>query len=226
VKAVRTRSEERGKEQQQNSRAVQKKSRQMRSEVQGRNLREVCMVPTEPSDADLMETFCACSEAAYAELVRRQSGALFRFFHNNGCSREDAEELVQEALTSVYLTKTRETARFDTSRALTPWLFALARRRLIDHTRKRRPTPSQLPDEISEKQLPKVDSGIEADLENCVSKLSEEELEVVLLSKEGLGELTQTEIAEQLGVSVSTVNRRLANALQNLRRCMQDKGHA
>jgi RNA polymerase sigma-70 factor (ECF subfamily) len=183
------------------------------------------MAPSEPSDADLMETFYSCSEAAYVELVRRWSGALFRFFHNNSCSREDAEELAQEALTSIYLTKTRETARFDTSLAFNPWLFAVARRRLIDHTRKRRPAPSQLPDEIPEKQQPKVDAGIKADLEDCVSKLSQEEREVVLLSKEGLGELSQTEIAEQLGVSISTVNRRLAKARENLCRCLQEKGH-
>jgi RNA polymerase sigma-70 factor (ECF subfamily) len=56
----------------------------------------------------------------------------------------DIEDLVQETLIAVH----ERRASYDRARPFTPWLYAVARHRLIDHLRRRREVPVESLEEI------------------------------------------------------------------------------
>ena len=58
------------------------------------------------------------------------------FYRRRIGSDSDTEDLVQETLIAVHTRR----ATFDRDRMFTPWLFAIARYKLIDHLRRNRPT--------------------------------------------------------------------------------------
>jgi RNA polymerase sigma factor (sigma-70 family) len=72
--------------------------------------------------------------AAHATLLRLLVPLLRAYFLRKLPGEGDAEDLVQETLISIHTRR----ATYDRDRALTPWLYAIARHRLIDHVRSRR----------------------------------------------------------------------------------------
>ena len=64
---------------------------------------------------------------------------LLRSFHRRRLRDDgEAEDLVQETLIAVHTRR----ASFDRDRVFTPWVYAVARYKLIDHVRRRRPMTS------------------------------------------------------------------------------------
>jgi RNA polymerase sigma-70 factor, ECF subfamily len=82
----------------------------------------------------LMRAALAGDEAAYAEFLRRVAQLMHRFARRKvGSSGIDAEDIVQETLLAIHAK--RHTWRDDSP--ITPWLFAIARYKLIDAMRRR-----------------------------------------------------------------------------------------
>lgn len=82
----------------------------------------------------LMRAAIAGDEAAYAEVLRRTARLLHRFvLRKVGSSGIEAEDIVQETLLAIHAK--RHTWREDAP--ITPWLFAIARYKLIDAMRRR-----------------------------------------------------------------------------------------
>ncbi len=79
----------------------------------------------------------AGSLADFNGLVQRHAGPLFDYLHARLRNHADAEDLVQ----TTFVTAWRGLNRFDPTRAFKPWLFAIARRRLIDFVRRRQARP-------------------------------------------------------------------------------------
>lgn len=75
--------------------------------------------------------------AAQERLLRALAPILRDFFRRRmqGLA-DDVEDLVQETLISVHTRR----ASYDRDRPFTPWLYAIARHRLVDHLRRRKPT--------------------------------------------------------------------------------------
>jgi RNA polymerase sigma-70 factor (ECF subfamily) len=100
------------------------------------------MQPTDALEnklADLMRRGLAGDEPAYRRLLS-DAAALVRAYARRRCSGSgiDAEDIVQEALLAIHLK--RHTWRADMP--VTPWLYAIARYKLVDAMRRsgRRPT--------------------------------------------------------------------------------------
>jgi RNA polymerase sigma-70 factor (ECF subfamily) len=82
----------------------------------------------------LMRAALVGDEAAYAEFLRRVAQLVHRFARRKvGSSGIDAEDIVQETLLAIHAK--RHTWRDD--QPITPWLFAIARYKLIDALRRR-----------------------------------------------------------------------------------------
>jgi len=83
----------------------------------------------------LMLTALAGDKAAYRALLEATGSLLRRYYGRRLAGGvADVEDLVQEALIAIH--SKRDT--FDTSQPLTPWLYAIARYKLLDHLRRRR----------------------------------------------------------------------------------------
>jgi RNA polymerase sigma factor (sigma-70 family) len=141
-----------------------------------------------------------------------------------------SHELAEEATQQTFVKAWRAAAGFDPSRDLGPWLATIARRTAIDlYRRESRRAASRL-DEMSPAhpgvvELPyDIERSFEVwGIRQAITELPAEEAKVVRLQH--LEGLTQTEIAERLGVPVGTVksrsfraHRHLAGRLGHLRR--------
>jgi len=70
---------------------------------------------------------------AHARMLTMLSGYLRAYFARRlGAGSADVEDLVQETLLAIHLKR----ATFDVRLAFTPWVFAIARYKLIDHFRR------------------------------------------------------------------------------------------
>lgn len=73
--------------------------------------------------------------ASHAALLKALAPLLRAFYRSRLNSHgDDTEDLVQETLIAVHIRR----ASYDRTRAFTPWLFAIARYKLIDHLRRER----------------------------------------------------------------------------------------
>ena len=181
-----------------------------------------------PSDEELVLAFQGGDVAAFDVLVarwdRKIQGAIYRVVGSD----EDARDLAQEAFLKAYraLGSFRREARFSS------WLYQIALNLCRDRLRRRRgKTFVSLEEtaiaERSKSPEPSVQEQLETrDLARLVAReiedLPAEQREVIVL-KEYQG-LTFAEIADVLGVPLSTVKTRLYRGLHQLRRGFERRG--
>ena len=181
-----------------------------------------------PSDEELVLAFQGGDVAAFDVLVarwdRKIQGAIYRVVGSD----EDARDLAQEAFLKAYraLGSFRREARFSS------WLYQIALNLCRDRLRRRRgKTFVSLEEtaiaERSKSPEPSVQEQLETrDLARLVAReiedLPAEQREVIVL-KEYQG-LTFAEIADVLGVPLSTVKTRLYRGLNQLRRGFERRG--
>ncbi len=165
--------------------------------------------------------FQAGEPDAVREVYRRHAGAVFTVAGAITNDRELAADVVQQ----VFVKAWKAADAFDTSRDLTPWLYAIARRTAIDVIRKEnRPTQGGHDREVDGVVYPR---SFERTWEvhavrQAIDELPDGEREVVRLGHiEGL---THEQIAQRLGVPSGTVksrssraHKRLAVSLRHLR---------
>src|SRR5689334_3741572 len=84
-------------------------------------------------------------ERAYREALSRTSRYLRGYYRTRlsraGRGSSDAEDLVQETLMAVHARR----ESYDPEQPFTPWLYAIARYKLIDHLRRSRAAAGNLP---------------------------------------------------------------------------------
>ena len=181
------------------------------------------------TDEDLVAAVRAGEATAFDQLMlrwdRKIRGAAYRVLGSD----DEAREVTQEAFLRAFrhLQSFKEEARFSS------WLYQIALNLCRDRLRRRRGREFVSLDEVAEtapaglRSEPSALELVEAkDLSRviavAVEALSEEQREVVVL-KEYQG-LTFPEIAEVLGVPVSTVKTRLYRALSQLRVRLERRG--
>jgi RNA polymerase sigma-70 factor (ECF subfamily) len=181
------------------------------------------------SDEELVAAVRAGEPAAFDQLMlrwdRRIRGAAYRVLGSDDEARDVAQEAFLRAFRHLHSFK--EEARFSS------WLYQIALNLCRDRLRRRRGREFVSLDVVTEaapaalRAEPSALERVEAqDLSRviaaAVDTLSEEQREVVVL-KEYQG-LTFPEIAEVLGVPVSTVKTRLYRALSQLRVKLERRG--
>lgn len=169
-----------------------------------------------PTDADLVRSVLAGRSDAYALLVKRHQGALYRHARAVGLDRDTAEDMVQEALVRAYerLDRCRNPERFGL------WLGRILRNRCLDHlkspsTRRSTALSDRLraPDDDPHQQLQMGSIG-EA-LAAALESLPPEQREVFLLKH--VESRSYEEISEMVGASVSALKMRVHRAREFLR---------
>lgn len=200
------------------------------------NSRDEPAYGSESSLADLCRAAREGDSRAFAELHRRLSGGLRRFFQSRGCDRLDVlDELVQRTWIGVW-DSIRE-GRYDPSRsAITTFAFAVASNIWLQQLRPRQGA-SQLPEEESVRELSLLGIHDPAALmrscelldavRSCVRarntpyELDDVERRIVEALSRGEPERS---VAIELDLAPSTINARKRSALQKLRMCLGRKG--
>jgi RNA polymerase sigma-70 factor (ECF subfamily) len=158
---------------------------------------------TEPSDEDLRT------------LYRRYGGELYGFAYNALGDAGLAEEVVQDAFTSVW----RHADSFDPGRgSFRTWLYGLTRNRIVDLRRRSaaRPRLSDADaDELAELDESLEQAALRWQVGAALATLSPEHRAVIRLAH--YESLSLREIAEALGLPLGTVKSRTYYALRHLR---------
>jgi RNA polymerase sigma factor (sigma-70 family) len=161
-----------------------------------------------------------------AVLSRRTRPALQRYFERRGFLPQDAEDAVQD----VFLRLSRR-AEALVSPQVEAYLFETAASVAIDRYRHARTRCAQQHTAYDEAQHAVVDHAVDQVVEarqtlhnliESLHQLPERTRQVVLLAR--LERLTYPEIARRLGISVSTVERRLIKGMAHLAAHLQEAG--
>jgi RNA polymerase sigma-70 factor (ECF subfamily) len=176
-----------------------------------------------PSDEELVAAVAGGDEAALAELydryMRPAYGLALRILRD--------PSLAQDALQEAFLGVWRTAAAFDPNRATAQtWLLTLVHRRAVDVVRREErrradPLPEQLP------QLLEGGADEEADLRErrrrvqaALARLADDQRQALELAY--YGGLSQSELAERLGVPLGTIKSRMYVALGKLRELLDE----
>ena len=178
--------------------------------------------PNAAEEADLVAQIAAGDvEAPVAELYRRYGKRLYRFgvqaLGDNGL----AEEMVQESFVKLW----RSAERFDAQRgSVGAFLFVIARSTAAD-IRKRPSSRPLVP--VEETQVPAQPDSVDQILDSLIVREAFETLgpghaQVLQLAQEE--GLTQSQIAERLGLPLGTVKTRTFHGMRTLRAALVERG--
>jgi RNA polymerase sigma-70 factor (ECF subfamily) len=158
-----------------------------------------------------------------AELYRQYRTPLMSFvLRLTAGDRQLAEDVVQETMVRAW----RQAHQLDlTGPTLMPWLATVARRIVIDHSRRRRARPAETGDVLLE-NVPVADATEDllrkVIVSDALQALSAAHREV--LNETILRDRTVNEAAEVLGIPVGTVKSRVYYAVRALRLVMAERG--
>ena len=164
-----------------------------------------------------MRRVAAGDADAFTALYERHKGRLFTYLLRLAGDRHVAEDLFQETWLRVY----RARASYEPTGRFQAWLFTIARRLLLDHTRR---APGAWESDTEATEAPsapeRTEHGAEAKelllrVERALSALPSGQREVVLLTR--FTGLTAEEVAEVTGSTPGAVRVALHRALQRLR---------
>jgi len=178
------------------------------------------------TEEDLARRIKEGDEEAFAEAYRLYHDKLVRFCGNYVSTKQDAEDLAQDA----FLQFRRSIDRFRLGEKIGPWIYRITRNKCLDFLKKKRPvllekrwsdTFSGHTIELNLKDIgpSPATSAERADLRRSLGEvldeLKEEQRTVFLLKY--VEELTRQEIAEMLDIPPATVKSRLYNTVKQIR---------
>lgn len=175
----------------------------------------------EPNDAEVVQMVLRGRPEAYALLVKRYQDFAFTLALKYTHSREEAEELAQDAFVKAYraLADFRGASRFST------WLYTIVHTTCLSHLRlRKKPVVSVEPEKISQLEHrlhnpASASGGIEARhreqwIKTAIDALPETDQRIVSLFYQG--EQSMEEIARILGMTAANVKIRLFRARQKM----------
>lgn len=153
--------------------------------------------------------------AAYREHAPSVRGYL------RGQGVPDADDLLSE----VFLQVTRSLPRFSgADEELRPWIFAIARNRVIDAHRRRAVRPVSVGVPVPEQASPEPEAPVDPALVAALQQLTEEQREVVVLRF--VADLSLEEVAELTGRSAGAVKSMQHRAVTQLGRILSGAADA
>ena len=176
---------------------------------------------TEVNDWELVRRIQQGDASAFSTLVRRYEQPVIHFCQRMVQSREDAEDLAQEAFVRVYrnIAKLKPQAKFSTL------LFGIARNLALNHLRDTGRRGRGKIDALDDHALAAASheqpaqqaqvSELQQLIERALAKLNPSHREILLLRE--LQGMDYDGIAEVLGCRKGTVKSRLARAREQLR---------
>src|SRR5450759_2967902 len=175
------------------------------------------MVAHEADLRALMRARLRGDAAAYRTLLSRLSANLRAYYKGKlariGRSATEAEDLMQEVLMAIHTRR----HTYDPAEPLMPWVYAIARYKLIDHLRRTRASMVDLPIEDAEEIMAQDDYvGTESanDLTRLLSRLPDKMRRAIQSVK--LDGLSVAEAASRCGMSESAVKVNVHRGLKAL----------
>ena len=166
------------------------------------------------SDGDLISRVARRDANAFELLYRRYARPVFGLAFRRLGDRMRAEDAVQETFAAVW--RSARTYRPERG-AGAPWLYAVARNAIVDRSRNRSEPPAEAPDVPSLEPTPaeRADASYIAwRVHRALEELPPKERDVIELAY--YGELSQSEIADFLGIPLGTVKTRTRAGLSRL----------
>jgi RNA polymerase sigma-70 factor (ECF subfamily) len=166
------------------------------------------------TDADLIQRTAGGDRDAFELLYRRYARSVFGLALRRLGDRARAEDAVQETFASVW--RSARSYRPDRGPGA-PWLYAVARNAIVDRARGRQEPPTEVPDTPSAEAGPAEraeSSWVSWRVHRALEELPEREREVIALAY--WSGLSQSEVAEFLGIPLGTVKTRTRSALARL----------
>jgi RNA polymerase sigma-70 factor, ECF subfamily len=171
-------------------------------------------IPVVTSDGELIQRAAGGDRSAFEDLYRRYARPVFGFALRRLGDRGRAEDAVQETFASVW----RSAGSYKPERGPgAPWLYAVARNAIVDRARARSDTPADIPERASDEPGPEAraeQSWVAWRVHRALEELPEREHEVIALAY--WSGLSQSEVAEYLGIPIGTVKTRTRSALARL----------
>lgn len=183
-------------------------------------------------DLPLVRRSLAGDERAFAELVGRYEGALYRLAWRMLRSHEEARDVVQETFLRVF----RALSTYDQERRFSTWILRIATNLCIDHCRRRRirwVSIDEREEDDERPSLPLVAPGAPPDelhreravaerLDELIARLPPIYRTIIELRYKQ--HLAYEEVAEVLGVPLGTVKARLHRAHRQLKDRLEAAG--
>lgn len=166
--------------------------------------------------------------AAFEDLYIRYYGRIFAFVYR----RVQARELAEDITADVFMKALNGLPKFQWQGvSFSAWLYRIANNRITDQFRRSGKGRVAVAVEdvktlVDERPLPedRILAAIRrAEVEEAIGKLSEQDQLVVTLTF--YDELSSSEIAEVMGISVNLVYVRLHRALKRMRKVLGDESH-
>ena len=159
---------------------------------------------------------------AFAALFDRLAPRVKSFMLRKGATPEVAEDLVQEAMISIWT----KAGLYDPAKGtVKTWVFTIARNLRIDRLRRESPMLlANLEDYDAESEEPLGDEVVSRKQENdllarALRDIPDEQREVLMLSF--IEDIPQAEIAQRLGLPLGTVKSRIRLAYGRLRKSLE-----
>ena len=168
----------------------------------------------EPTDGDLLERIAEGERDAFELLYRRYARPVLGFALRRLGDRGRAEDAVQETFTSVW----RSARSYRRERGPgAPWLYAVARNAIVDRARARTDQLGEMPEQASGEPGPAEEaeaSWTAWRVHRALASLPESERTVIELAY--WSGLSQSEVADFVGIPLGTVKTRTRSGLARL----------
>src|SRR6476646_1783974 len=168
----------------------------------------------QPADGDLIRLAGEGDRDAFDQLYCRFARPIFGLALRRLGSRDRAEDATQETFTSIW----RAAATYRPERGPgKPWLYAIARNAIVNQTRIRSEPPAEILDSAADEPGPleRAESAwLSGRVHRAVEELPDHQRTLIRLAY--WGQLSQSEIATQLGIPIGTIKTRTRAALARL----------
>lgn len=180
------------------------------------------------ADEELMDLVCQNDASAFEIVLERHVDAAFSLAYRMVGRRSLAEDVVQEALLSLW----RTAPRYDRSRgSVRTWILGITHHRAVDALRRDGVRTSRdVSDDALQEQVPapeRTDTEVirrdQAEgMRAVLDQLPAEQLQVIEMAY--FGGFTHTEIAEMLELPIGTVKGRMRLGLEKMRNRIEPEG--
>jgi RNA polymerase sigma-70 factor (ECF subfamily) len=178
---------------------------------------------TKYTDGELMQEIKAGNMLAFDELYRKYNKRLYKFAYSILKTTEDAENIIQDVFLNLWLNR----EKVEKSTSVKYYIFEIAHNSAISIIRKRIKDTIYIEHVKSLQNLIQepVDLQVEYNelnqiLEGIINSLPSQQKKIYLLNR--IEALKYREIAEQLNISINTVENHMSRALKNIREKLRE----
>lgn len=176
--------------------------------------------PSSVSYADMLTRIASGDRAAFRELYAQAGPKLFAICLRMMKSRDQAEDVFQEAITKIW----EKSWQFDRDKGDgMAWLATVTRHCALDRLRKQPAGHVSFDEEISEEidaytSALEIGTGSTGDLRRCLEQLREDYRNAVVLAY--VNGLTHEELAVRFGKPIGTIKSWVRRGLEQLKECV------